>query len=223
MSDSRASYWSITINNPTEDDKRQWAALGQLPWVKKADGQLEKGKENGTVHIQGYVATQHGRFLTKLREALPRAHVEVARNPSALVNYTKKEDTRVGKIEQVKTAGPADVQNELYQELLYNGRNFFKTWRLDQESFEENLENHKDMILKYWETLFDAAISRLIRQGYYGVEFAAANQQIRVAFKKYLPDILYRCHKQHEAATQECTPPPSEARREETACLIEND
>lgn len=192
-SDSRGSYWSITINNPTDDDNQRWSSLGNEPWVKKCDGQLERGEE-GTLHLQGYVQTAHGRFLSKIRAALPRAHVEIARNAQALVKYVHKEETRVGKIEAIKTAGPGDVQHELYQELLYNGRQYFDTWKLDQDEFLWNLTEHEFWIKRNWEQLFDAAISRLIRAGYFGVEFAAANNQIRSAFKKYLPDILYRCH-----------------------------
>lgn len=86
------------------------------------------------------------------------------------------------------------MQHELYQELLYSGNRYFQTWKISQDDFLENLERHDRAIRDHWETLFDAAISRLIRAGFYGVEFAAANQQIRSAFKKYLPDILYRCH-----------------------------
>jgi len=192
-SDSRGSYWSITINNPTDDDNQRWSSLGNEPWVKKCDGQLERGEE-GTLHLQAFVQTAHGRFLNKIRAALPRAHVEIARNPQALVKYVHKEETRVGKIETIKTAGPGDVQHELYQELLYYGNKYFQTWTIPQDDFSKNLEQHDKQIREHWEILFDAAISRLIRRGYYGVEFAAANNQIRSAFKKYLPDILYRCH-----------------------------
>lgn len=215
MSDSRASYWSITINNPTDDDKAQWSALGQQPWVKTVEGQLERGTEQGTLHIQGYVKTQHGRFLQKLRAALPRAHVEIAKNPTALVKYCKKEETRVGKIESVRTAGPGDVQNAVYQDLLYNGRNYYNNWNLDQDAFQENIQRYSYDIRQNWESHLDDAVKYLIKAGFYGVEFAAANQQIRFAFKKYLPEILYRCHAQATPVTVVAAP------QEEDVCLID--
>lgn len=214
MSDSRASYWSVTINNPTDDDKNQWSSLGHQSWVKSVDGQLERG-ENGTLHIQGYVKTQHGRFLQKLRAALPRAHVEVAKNPTALVQYCKKEETRVGKIESVRTAGPGDVQHAVYQELLYNGRKYYKDWDIDQDGFFENLQRFSFEIRRDWEAHLDEAVKYLIRHGWYGVEFAAANQQIRLAFKKYIVEILYRCHS-HAQATAAIAAAP-----QEDVCLID--
>lgn len=189
----KASWWSITINNPTDDDKQQWSSLGNLPWVKETKGQLEH-PEGGTLHIQGAVRTDYGRFFQKLCEALPRAHVEPARNDMAIQKYVVKPETRVGSIAPVKTAGPGDVQSEIYSEMFYNGNRYFETWAVAQDDFVSKVEQHRDHITRHWEVLFDAAISRLIRAGYYGVEFAAANQQIRVAFKKYLPDILIRCH-----------------------------
>lgn len=87
----RAAWWSITINNPTEGDRQ---ALATPPtFVKKVKYQDEIGTE-GTVHIQGAVNTAQVRF-SQMKKWLSRAHIEVARDKSALLKYVEKDDTAV--------------------------------------------------------------------------------------------------------------------------------
>lgn len=87
----RASVWSITINNPTPDDRM---ALKEHPsFVKMVKFQDEIGEE-GTPHIQGAVQTTQVRF-SAMKKWLPRAHIEVARNKQALLNYVEKTETAV--------------------------------------------------------------------------------------------------------------------------------
>lgn len=91
METTRAAHWSITINNPAEEDRQ---ALKDHPtFVKKVVCQDEVG-DNGTLHIQGYVQTTQVRF-SAIKKWLPRAHIEVARNQKALLNYVQKDDTAV--------------------------------------------------------------------------------------------------------------------------------
>nr|WAE43239.1 MAG: replication associated protein [Cressdnaviricota sp.] len=91
MEQIKASWWSITINNPTDEDKQ---TLAQLPrFVKNVIGQTEVGKE-GTPHLQLAVNTQQCR-LSQVKKWLPRAHIEVAKNVDALKEYVKKSDTAV--------------------------------------------------------------------------------------------------------------------------------
>lgn len=87
----RASWWSITINNPTEEDR---AALQHPPtWVKLVKCQDEVG-DNGTLHIQGAVNTTQVRF-SQVKNWLSRAHIEIARDKSALLKYVEKSETAV--------------------------------------------------------------------------------------------------------------------------------
>lgn len=190
MSD-KCCNWSITINNPTDEDHIQWEGLKGLHWVKEVVGQLEKGAE-GTPHIQGMIKTQSVRF-TQVKKALPRAHIEPAKNPAALKQYVQKEDTRIAPIATVKTATQYDVQNRIYELLELGGSKWFRAWDMDKP-FLDNYFSHKELIRKHWEMLVDEAVQELIMRGYYGVEFVMANPQIRIAFKKYLPEIIYRTH-----------------------------
>lgn len=187
----KACCWSVTINNPTDDDHKQWASLVSLPWVREVTGQLEKGEE-GTLHIQGMVRTQSVRFAA-LKKALPRAHIEPARNAAALAKYVAKEATRIAPTIQIKTATQHDIQVQLLAIVLqdlyrYTGLNPLTTDEC------EMISRNSDYILRHWETYLDQAVNILIYQGYYGVEFVVSNPQIRTAFRKYLPAILYRTY-----------------------------
>lgn len=186
----KASCWSITINNPTEDDTIQWQALKNAPWVKEVKGQLEKG-DNDTPHIQGMVRTEHVRFA-QIKRALPRAHIEPAKNTLALSNYVEKVDTRVGAIPQVRVATQKDVQDKVYDlvndcgPLRYGDHFSIKLILVHGDEWR---------VGKDWEYWLDLAVNSLICEGFYGVEFVMSNPQIRNAFKKYFVSILFRTMK----------------------------
>lgn len=92
MDTVRGSWWSVTINNPTEQDRQ--TVNGPAPrWLRMIRGQEEMGA-NGTLHYQLAVNTQQIR-ASQIKEWLPRAHIEVARNPNALSNYVSKDKTAV--------------------------------------------------------------------------------------------------------------------------------
>lgn len=87
---TRATCWSLTINNPTKSDEEWIQQARQKGW--QVEGQLEKGKE-GTEHYQLMVKTPQVRF-SAVKKQFPRAHIEIARNPAALAQYVAKEETR---------------------------------------------------------------------------------------------------------------------------------
>jgi len=193
----KASCWSITINNPTDDDHAQWESLKSLPWVKMVNGQLEQG-ENDTPHIQGMVTTEYGRFFEKLKQALPRAHIEIAKNKFALANYVNKTETRIGEVAQyerptTRVATQKDIQRMLLFLVKCNvEKKYPDRWKDVDGVLEDFLTEHGFMIKRDADYWIDMAVSRLIQDGYYGVEFVMANNQIRGAFKRYLNDILIR-------------------------------
>lgn len=164
MSAPKSCCWSITINNPTAEDHTKVALLQTLKWVKEWKGQLEKGAE-GTEHIQGMLRTEHIRF-TQVKKALPRAHIEVARNAIALSQYVEKSDTRIGTIEGYKPMTP----KEFYKALLATPR----------EAEEENLH------------FCDRVAKKAIEDGAVGLEYWISNPNIRSALKNFLSSILIR-------------------------------
>lgn len=189
MSTSRASSWSVTINNPVSSDEENIALARQRGW--KVDGQLEKG-DNGTPHYQLIVKTPQVRF-SAVKKAFPRAHIEVARNVTALEQYVHKEETREGQLATSNDKYPSLSKLwEMFSEWIEEQR-----LQLSKESWDE------DSWLKY----FDLFINETILDGYF-VESMAVNPQVRGSVKKYGRSIIIRAQnirRQPDSQTDEET------------------
>jgi len=83
----------VTINNPTDEDRNALKLENWPSFVKRFDRQEEVGKD-GTLHIQGALNTAQVRF-SAVKGWLVRAHIEAARDKSALLKYVQKSDTAV--------------------------------------------------------------------------------------------------------------------------------
>lgn len=173
MSTTRASVWSITINNPTDSDEEGISQARQRGW--KVDGQLEKG-ENGTLHYQLICRTPQVRF-SQVKKAFPRAHIEAAKNPAALDQYVRKEDTRVASMPQSSDAYPS----------------LSKLWDLVYDHIADDIEGPaEEAPAKYFTTkAFDEVIGYLIAEGYH-VETMGMNPAIRGAFTRWGPRLMER-------------------------------
>lgn len=207
----KSSYWSITINNPTEDDFIRWEGLKGERWVKKVMGQLEKG-ENETPHIQGMLNTDHVRF-SQIKKALPRAHIEVARKPAALANYVQKEDTRLAPLPTTRVATQADIQRECLSLALSDYKKNLLKDPETQDEFYNWLCLHNLQYKAWSENLIDASVKKLVREGFYGIEFVMCNPQVRMAFKKYFCEIVIREYGRSSPQVQEdheASPPQGE-------------
>lgn len=66
--------WVFTINNPEENDEARLAK--PYEWVKYAAYAHEVG-EQGTPHLQGYLCSWEPVKMAKIKQYLPRAHLEV--------------------------------------------------------------------------------------------------------------------------------------------------
>lgn len=92
-----ARHWCFTLNNYTDDDVRRLSCLhDKMQYILFAK---EIGTDNGTPHLQGFVT-----FRSKLRGTAvkcilsERAHVEVAINIAASIQYCKKPTTATSDI-----------------------------------------------------------------------------------------------------------------------------
>jgi len=222
----RGTHWSITINNPTEEDLDAWKNMTIHHWVKEVKGQLERGA-NGTPHIQGYLRTAQVR-LSQIKAILPRAHIEQAKNVTALVKYVSKEDTRVASIEATKVATPQIVQTYLsdyvINEILTQGEQFVEykrvydpeerklVWKPEpQVDYDRTELGHVVAIIKLnhayllanANSIVDKVVRQMITQGYFMVEFIMSNNQVRTAYKHYLPEIIIRNATQTSESQQE--------------------
>ena len=168
----RATSWSVTINNPTDSDEEHIAMARQKGW--KVDGQLEKG-EKGTPHYQLIVKTPQIRF-SAVKKAFPRAHIEIARNPTALEQYVHKDETREGELKQ---------DNEKYLSLQ-------KMWDMFAE-YLDDLEDYRGSDMdcgmsewsqEKWLSRFDDFIKEFILKGFV-LETMAVNPQVRSCVKNY--------------------------------------
>lgn len=171
----RATCWSITINNPTEQDMSP-----TLPAGWKQTGQVEQGEE-GTTHYQGMVTTPQVRF-SALKKVYPRAHIEIARNRAALAAYVHKDETRVQAV--------ADRQSNIPTLFDYQ-HTIAKKWNDDEwNEFQEQDAKRDlgDLALDY----VDMLVARDIREGICGVEYIAINPMWRSAWKKFWRSMIAR-------------------------------
>nr|WAE42904.1 MAG: replication associated protein [Cressdnaviricota sp.] len=182
---SKASCWSITINNPTPDDYTIINGLTTLKWVKEWKGQIEQGEE-GTTHIQGMLRTEHVRF-SQVKKALPRAHIEQAKNPMALSNYVEKDETRIGTLPTYEAAQPTDVYNQVT--LMYPSYDHLMAKYMEYKMDRLQRELPDNFALN----ILDDAVDALIKQGKIA-EFMCSNPAFRTAFKTYFSSIMLRTY-----------------------------
>lgn len=172
------------------------AALKRLPWFIEFKSQLEKGAE-GTPHIQGMLRTSQQRFAA-IKKALPRAHIEVARNAAALSAYVAKEDTRLSTRGEVSRDIPTlfEYQDRVAYEL---------TEKAVEDLWGRHYDNHeiKDMGDCALEAV-DAIVARHIAEGGRGLEFIAINPMWRSSWKKFWRSIIKR-----NAGCTQVSPSPS--------------
>jgi len=181
--------WSITINNPTEEDRR---LLTERPgWIKEITHQDEVGEE-GTLHIQGAVKAKYTVKFSAVKKWLPRAHIEVARNAQALFNYCKKSETAVEGTQVSET-------NECVSKEFITPSKFprlvAKTFLQEMDQIEWHfgdkiyLQSDFADFGKVKDIVIEQTIKYLIRKGWH-IELLAVNPSIRKALSSYWEDIL---------------------------------
>lgn len=219
MTTMRASCWSVTINNPTAVDEEEIALARQKGW--SVEGQLEKGEE-GTPHYQLMVKTPQVRF-SSVKKAFSRAHIEVARDQSALRKYVHKDQTREGDLPSTQEMYPSLSK---FWELVTDHYNSGDSDGLDQTYLPDRVvfySEETERLFKQTPLVFlDEATRALIRRGYV-VEGIACNPSTRSAWKMYGRELMYRSlNSQNHVEIQSVsansdgqdTPPPMETARQ---------
>lgn len=194
MSDVRASNWSVTINNPTPKDDEEIALARQKGW--SVEGQQERGKE-GTPHYQLHVKTPQVRF-SAIKKVFSRAHIEVARNVSALANYVQKEETREGQLPVSQDQYPS--LSKLWK-LMYKWLVEVKEVKIYLDETDKRFVVKGPYIARFSEEhgvvrrspldIFDDFIKDMIISGYH-VETMGINPQIRGCWNNYWHALLHR-------------------------------
>lgn len=213
----KSTYWSITINNPTEQDDENIRFAHQKGW--KLTGQKEAG-ENGTIHYQAMLHTPNQTRFSAVKKLFPRAHIEIAKNPIALRQYVEKSETRIGDLPEQSQYYPS---LSTMWELITQYYTTAEKWNLDlDELYGEYpvFRWYSDGKQKKWNQdrmpFFDEAVNHLIEKGYH-IESIAANPQTRSAWKLYAESIILRSYKeiQNRANNQNAVNTPQEESSDE--------
>jgi len=188
---TRATMWSVTINNPNADDEESINLARQKGW--QVLGQLEVG-ENGTPHYQLAVKTPQVRF-SALKKAFPRGHIEVAKSASALLRYVEKEATRAGDLPTQQDKYPSLSK---YWDLVFSHLNGLGKDGLDYVDLEEGTvkfydERRERLYRKSPLVILDECTNALIRQGYH-VEGIGCNPNTRSQWKICSDSIILRSY-----------------------------
>lgn len=186
----RYSCWSITINNPTEEDVKC-----EMPgW--KLSGQYEEGEE-GTRHFQGMLCTPQVRF-SAVKRVFPRAHIEGARNKKALEKYTNKEETR---LETFTSTGVPTIFE--YQRKVSDRWNVEEYDKLVKLYPRQGLD---DVAMIY----LDQICAKMITEGAIGLEFIAINPMWRSSWKRFYRSIIERNARPPPQEVQSPSPSPQD-------------
>lgn len=154
-SQTRASWWIITVNNPDESD---WTALKALPsFVRYCKGQQEVGS-NGTPHIQAVANTSQVR-MSQMKGWLPRAHFETLKSKQHIANaieYVWKDDTAVAGTRF--ESGAVVERSKTFDDILYD----IADWLVDNPEGMFSIDKQE---LDQWEGLsYDKAIELEFRR-----------------------------------------------------------
>lgn len=182
----RGTCWSITLNNPTEEEIKDGNLLIQLPAGWSCQGQMELG-ENGTPHYQAMLKTPQTRFAA-VKKVFARAHIELAKNRKALEKYVHKPETRIGEVNNAVSNIPTLFE---YQHKIA-ARWDDDEWNLFVNNARETTgdENKKmdEIALAY----VDYLVGQDIENGICGIEYIAINPMWRSAWKKFYRQLVAR-------------------------------
>lgn len=186
-STARGTCWSITINNPTDEELKVY-----LPGGWRLEGQFEAG-ESGTRHFQGMLKTNQVR-ASAVKAVFPRAHIELAKNSKALQAYVHKDDTRIAEFDTVESTIPTLWD---YERDIANRWEWSRYYEIVEAHADEKKFDYSDSALAY----IDELVNEDIEAGQYGIEFISVNPMWRSAWKKHYRAIINRAEKHHKDAS----------------------
>lgn len=176
----RGTCWSITINNPKDEDLNV-----QMKGGWKLTGQMEKGEE-GTEHYQGMLITPQERF-SAVKKVFPRAHIELAKNRKALEKYVHKDESRIRTVDDISSNIPTLFD---YQHQIANKWNDDEFHAVCNEVTDEEMTKLGigEIALRY----VDKLVAEDIENGVNGIEYIAINPMWRSAWKKFWRSMVKR-------------------------------
>lgn len=116
----KATWWSITAFSQIEIDQLNGS---QYPdWVFKVYGGMESCPETGRLHFQGAIQARRQVRFSQVKQWLGSAHIEPARDKTALRRYVMKEETAVGIKKEVQNETPYFRAHELLRKIAIKAR-----------------------------------------------------------------------------------------------------
>jgi len=168
----KSSRWQFTAFEPQFSifDKPIPPGVAEWGW------QTEEAPETGRKHYQGYIRLQQQQRFSWMKKAFPGVHVEIARNWFALLDYCRKEETRVPGTEQIH------VVNDIPNKFDYATEVADRIVKLCPEYEEWSLED----------ALFNihALVCVDLEKGRRGVNWIASNPDWITMWKKFWLSLL---------------------------------
>lgn len=145
----KARAWSLTIFDPGEyailANKESWPH-----WIRETKFQEEVAPTTGKRHWQVALFTQQVRF-SALKKIFPSAHIEVARNKDALMNYVEKSDSAVpGTQQHLKNEKEYLALHQQLQRLANVAVDLWTEYANMRSSLYEEKDKNPDKAMYWW-------------------------------------------------------------------------
>jgi hypothetical protein len=116
---NRSRNWILTVNNYTKTDLTTLENLREK--ISEGNWQSEIGK-NGTEHLQIGLSFKNAKTFKQMKKHFPTAHIEIAKNKFAVLEYCKKMKTSDGniKVEIKKNKFKIRTKDPLKDKNLYD-------------------------------------------------------------------------------------------------------
>lgn len=120
MAVEQYTYWSITINNPDENDY----LITRNPnpkYIREMVWTPEVGGEEGTPHIQGWIRLQRNQSQAFVKKLYPRAHLKPCRKDDYNENchrYAQKNDETTAGNHHITLNDPLPANDTLLYKVL---------------------------------------------------------------------------------------------------------
>jgi len=187
------TYWSVTINNPDENDylimrNPNDKYIRSLVWTP------EVGAE-GTEHIQAWVRLQRNQSMAFVKKLYPRAHIKPTDKDMYNENshqYAQKNDETTAGNHHITLNDPLPANDTLLYKVLDQAYDSLmsmnKNWK-DRHDHEGPYDVIQSLTLKQLGTDFVEREMIMERSGYEKIFVSPAYEKMKT---KYWREILYR-------------------------------
>ncbi|AXQ66163.1 MAG: putative viral replication protein [Cressdnaviricota sp.] len=207
MAIEQYTYWSITINNPDENDY----LIARTPndkYIRSMVWTPEIGGKEGTPHIQGWVRFQRNQSQAFVRKLYPRAHLKPCKKDDYNENcfrYAQKDDGTTAGPHHIILNDPLPANDTLLYKVLDRGFNLLierdskLSDHLDHEGIHDVLAR---ITLK---SLYTDEVEREMITERSGLEKIFISPVYEKMKAKYWREILIRIYVSKQDASDKCT------------------